>query len=75
MPEVVVDGRTGLLVPPRDHTAMAEAIVRLLTDPVARAEMAAAGLARARAKFSAERMVEDTLDVYKRAARHAHVEA
>jgi glycosyltransferase involved in cell wall biosynthesis len=54
---------------------MAEAIVRLLTDPVARAEMAAAGLARARAKFSAERMVEDTLDVYKRAARHAHVEA
>src|SRR4029078_5141700 len=32
MPEVVADGRTGLLVPPRDHDAMAAAIVRLLRD-------------------------------------------
>jgi hypothetical protein len=37
--------------------------------------MAAAGLARVRASFSAERMVDDTLNVYKRAAMHAHVEA
>ena len=75
MPEVVIDGRTGLLVPPRDHAAMADAIVRLLQDPVARAEMAAAGEARVRAKFSVERMVDDTLNVYRRAAMHAHVEA
>ena len=32
MPEVVADGETGLLVPPRDHEAMADAIVGLLTD-------------------------------------------
>ena len=32
MPEVVEDGETGLLVPPRDHDAMADAIVRLLKD-------------------------------------------
>ena len=75
MPEVVADGRTGVLVPPRDHAAMAEAIVRLLRDPALRAEMGAAGLARVRAKFSAERMVQDTLDVYQRVAVHAHVEA
>jgi L-malate glycosyltransferase len=75
MPEVVIDGRTGLLVPPRDHAAMADAIVRLLRDPVVRAEMAAAGEARVRAKFSVERMVDDTLNVYRRAAMHAHVEA
>jgi len=75
MPEVVTDGRTGLLVPPRDHAAMADAIVRLLQDPVVRAEMAAAGEARVRAKFSVERMVDDTLNVYRRAAMHAHVEA
>jgi glycosyltransferase involved in cell wall biosynthesis len=75
MPEVVDDGRTGLLVPPRDHQAMANAIVTLLTDESARQDMGAAGLARVRARFSAERMVEDTLSVYKRVAMHAHVEA
>jgi glycosyltransferase involved in cell wall biosynthesis len=75
MPEVVVDGRTGLLVPPRDHEAMADAIVRLLRDESARRDMAAAGLARVRTRFSAERMVQDTLEVYRRVAMHAHVEA
>jgi glycosyltransferase involved in cell wall biosynthesis len=75
MPEVVADGRTGILVPPRDHGALADAIIRLLTDQTLRAEMGAAGLARVRTKFSAERMVQDTLDVYRRVAMHAHVEA
>jgi L-malate glycosyltransferase len=75
MPEVVADGRTGLLVPPRDYTTMAEALIKLLSDPALRAEMGSAGLARVRTRFSAERMVQDTLDVYKRVALHAHVEA
>jgi glycosyltransferase involved in cell wall biosynthesis len=75
MPEVVADGRTGILVPPRDHEAMAAAIVTLLTDEAARATMGAAGLARVRTMFSAERMVQDTLAVYRRVAMHAHVEA
>jgi L-malate glycosyltransferase len=75
MPEVVVDGRTGLLVPPRDHEAMANAIIRLLTDEGARRAMGAAGEARVRERFSAERMVQDTLAVYRRVALHAHVEA
>jgi glycosyltransferase involved in cell wall biosynthesis len=75
MPEVVDDGRTGLLVPPRDHTAMADAIVRLLRDAALRERMGAAGMARVRSEFSTERMVQDTLDVYRRVAMHAHVEA
>jgi glycosyltransferase involved in cell wall biosynthesis len=75
MPEVVADGRTGLLVPPRDHGAMAEALIKLLSDSSLRAEMGAAGLARVRERFSAERMVQDTLEVYRRVAMHAHVEA
>lgn len=75
MPEVVDDATTGLLVPPRDHQSMAEAIVKLLTNPERRARMGAAGLARVRSKFSAERMVQDTLDVYRRVAMHTHVEA
>jgi len=68
MPEVVIDGRTGLLVPPRDHGAMADAIVRLLRDDTLRARMGEAGLARVREQFSSDRMVEDTLAVYQRVA-------
>jgi glycosyltransferase involved in cell wall biosynthesis len=75
MPEVVTDGTTGILVPPRDHDAMAGAIVRLLTDEHARRAMGAAGEARVREHFSSERMVQDTLGVYRRVAMHAHVEA
>ena len=66
IPEVVVDGDTGLLVPPRDPAAMAAAIVRLLGDAALRERMGAAGLARVRERFSAEIMVANTLEVYKR---------
>jgi glycosyltransferase involved in cell wall biosynthesis len=66
MPEVVQDGITGILVPPRDHHAMAEAVVRLLKDEALRARMGAAGLSLVNARFSAERMVAETLSVYER---------
>jgi glycosyltransferase involved in cell wall biosynthesis len=72
IPEVVVDGETGTLVPPRDHQAMADAIVRLLKDPALRDRMGAAGLARARRQFSAERMVAQTVRVYQRVALVGH---
>jgi glycosyltransferase involved in cell wall biosynthesis len=75
MPEVVVDGRTGLLVPPRDHEAMASAIIALLNDEPRRRDLGTAGLARARDRFSAERMVQDTLRLYQRVALRAHVES
>jgi glycosyltransferase involved in cell wall biosynthesis len=74
MPEVVRDGETGLLVPPRDHEAMATAIVKLLTDEPMRRTMGATGEARVQEHFSAERMVQDTLAVYRRVAMHPHVE-
>lgn len=65
IPDVVVDGATGVLVPPRDHQALAEAIVRLLKDDDRRARMGRAGFERVRRMFSAERMVEETLTVYR----------
>jgi glycosyltransferase involved in cell wall biosynthesis len=74
IPEVVVEGTTGFLVPPRDHQAMADAIVTLLKDESLRRRMGDAGLARARACFSAERMVQETLRLYQRVALHPHQE-
>ena len=74
IPEVVEDGRTGFLVSPRDHEAMAAAIVRLLNDPALRRQMGEAGLLSVRDRFSVERMVLDTLRVYQRVALHDHRE-
>lgn len=75
IPEVVKDGDTGILVPPRDRAALAAALVRLLKDGDLRARLGAAGRALARERFSAERMVVETREAYRRAARHPHVEA
>ena len=72
IPEVVEDGVTGILVPPRDPHAMADAIVRLLKDEALRLRMGGAGLSLANARFSAERMVQDTISVYERIALEPH---
>lgn len=72
IPEVVADGQTGLLVPPRDHAALANAIVTLLNDPPRRARMGAAGLLRVRERFTVERMVAETAAVYARVAGKGH---
>lgn len=70
VPEVVVDGVTGVLVPPEDPGALAGAVARLAADPGAAAAMGAAGASRARAFDWAE--VTDHYDeVYRRALRRA----
>jgi glycosyltransferase involved in cell wall biosynthesis len=62
--ETVVDGETGLLVPTRDPAALASAIQRLLEDRPEAEAMAAEAKRRVRARFSIERMVDETLRVY-----------
>jgi glycosyltransferase involved in cell wall biosynthesis len=64
IPEVVVDGETGLLAPPRDGRALAGAILQMLNDAPGRQRVAQAGFARVRERFSVDRMVAQTLDVY-----------
>ena len=72
IPEVVEDGENGVLVPPRDHAAMAHAIVRLLRDEGMRRRMGEAGFERVRSRFTVERMVAETAAVYARVAGKPH---
>lgn len=63
-PELVDDGRTGMLVPVDEPAALAGAVNELLADPERAAELGRAGLERARAEFSVARMAERTIAVY-----------
>ncbi|MFL5958785.1 MAG: glycosyltransferase family 4 protein [Gaiellaceae bacterium] len=66
--ELVVDGETGLLVPPRDASALREAVQRLLADAELRDRLGRTARARARERFGWESVIERTLEVYSRAA-------
>jgi glycosyltransferase involved in cell wall biosynthesis len=55
IPEIVSDGETGLLVPPRDPAALARAMSDLLGDPVRARLLGAAGRARVEARFGWDR--------------------
>lgn len=67
VPDVVVDGVTGLLVPPRDPPALARAMGALLDDPAHRQAMGQAGRARVEARFSLQAMVTATAQVLEEA--------
>jgi glycosyltransferase involved in cell wall biosynthesis len=56
-PEVVEDGHTGVLVPPRDPRALGEVLAALLADGGRRAALGAAGRRRAEERFAFERMM------------------
>jgi L-malate glycosyltransferase len=64
IPEAVEHGVTGLVVPPEHPAALGEAILTLLEHPDQRERMGQAGLARARAHFTVDRMVDETLAAY-----------
>jgi glycosyltransferase involved in cell wall biosynthesis len=67
VPEIVLEGETGLLVPPDDPAALAAAVNALLGDPERTRVLGEAGRARAKAEFSVERMARETLAVYEAA--------
>ena len=67
--ELVVDGETGLLVPPRDAGALADALRRLVDDASLRDRLGDAGRRRAAERFSLEASVQAVLDLYDEIAR------
>jgi glycosyltransferase involved in cell wall biosynthesis len=66
VPEVLMDGTTGLLVAPNDGNAVGEAICCLLADPVRRQEMGANAAQFVRRKFSREVMAQGMETLYLR---------
>jgi glycosyltransferase involved in cell wall biosynthesis len=68
VPTVVLDGRTGVLVPPEDPSLLASAIVTLLRDPARREQLGVAARKLIEDEFSASRMITDYLRVYEEAA-------
>jgi glycosyltransferase involved in cell wall biosynthesis len=70
--DVVVHGETGMLVPPGDTGALAEAVASLVSDPARRKAMGESGRWRAHKEFDVRGMVEATAQVYRQAASWRH---
>lgn len=64
IPEIVVHGETGILIPPRDPDALAIAIIDLLQNRLKAKDMGEAGRIRAGKRFSIYKMIEKTENLY-----------
>ncbi len=64
IPEVVQDGATGILVPPKDSRGLAQAILRLLSERELANRMGMAGRERVKSAFSQERLIHEVEEIY-----------
>ena len=69
--DCVVDGETGVLVPPGEPAALADAVLRLLDDDARGERLVAAGRRAVEERFSVRLMGDATADVYRSVARRA----
>jgi glycosyltransferase involved in cell wall biosynthesis len=65
--DLVVDGETGILVPPGDVAALRDALQQLLRDPDLRRRMGEAGRRRAKERFSWDTVTDATVSAYESA--------
>ena len=63
--EILEDGRTGLLIPPREPKALATALLRLLENPRLAQALGQAGQDHVRANFSFARLTDETAKLYR----------
>ena len=66
IPEIIEHERNGLLAPPRDPDALAGQIARILDDPALQRQFIAEGHRTVEREFTADAMVEGTLNVYRK---------
>ena len=65
VPDLIQDGTTGLLSPPRDAEAFATALQRLLEDPALARKLGVAARRRAEERFSLARQVDDLMELWR----------
>jgi glycosyltransferase involved in cell wall biosynthesis len=64
IPEIVQDGVSGLLVPPRDSVALADAIARLIGDPHLRKELGERARRRVEERFDINKNIREYVDLF-----------
>ena len=64
IPEIITDGKTGILVEPGDSEALAHAVLRVCADPELRRSLSVAATRRVGECFTEERMLAETYRVY-----------
>ncbi len=69
IPEVVVDGETGILVPPGDVIPLADAIIKLAGEPDTVTRMGRAGYEFVKANYTWEKSLDMMIDLYERLIR------
>jgi glycosyltransferase involved in cell wall biosynthesis len=69
--EIVRDQHNGLVVPPKDHDAIADAVFRLLGDPELRERMVANGRRSVRERFAPQVLTDQVVDVLRGVCRSA----
>ena len=67
IPELVEDGRTGLLVDPGEHEAMAQCMVKLLGDEELRQRIISAARQRVREEFNNRELIQKLATVFEEA--------
>lgn len=71
-PEIITDGVDGLLVPPDNPKALADAINKLILDPELRSKMGNAARETFERRFTYDKFYSKVMDVYQRALAHRH---
>ena len=62
IPELIVDGESGVLVEQKDSAALCQALARLIADPSLRLRLAAEGFTRVRREFSMQRGIDSLVE-------------
>jgi glycosyltransferase involved in cell wall biosynthesis len=70
--DLVIEGQTGMLVPPNDETALAKALVKVLWDPGLRSRMGAAGRARVLERFTPGILADRAEKLFKQLCPESH---